>query len=105
MPESDLCRQLTRSGSCPPGPGPSALLACVLHGYACSGARRTGSIRTTWPPDLSAPFINSLLVVGRPQHDSKWVACKPEPLTQAVVQVAAVAEVQEVDVVHEKHDG
>ena len=42
-------------------PGPSALLACVLHEYACSGARRTGRIRTTWPPDLSAPFLDSLL--------------------------------------------
>ena len=47
----------------PPAPGPSALLACVLHEYACSGARRPGRIRTTWPPDLSAPFINSLLGV------------------------------------------
>jgi len=32
-----------------------------LHEYACSGARRPGRIRATWPPDLSAPFLNSLL--------------------------------------------
>src|SRR5215468_2173631 len=59
----------------PPAPGPSALLACVLHEYACSGARRPGRIRATWPPDLSAPFLNSLLVrfgnhrVGRRLQD------------------------------------
>src|SRR5262249_37840676 len=59
-----------------PFPGPSALLACVLHEYACPGvphptkptgfvgtpSRRPGRIRTTWPPDLSAPLITGLLV-------------------------------------------
>src|SRR5262249_37887254 len=63
----------------PPTPGPSALLACVLHEYACSGvphptkptgfagtpSRRPGRIRATWPPDLSTPFLNSLLRVER----------------------------------------
>src|SRR5262249_46324897 len=68
----------------------SALLACVLHEYACSGvphptkptgfagtpSRRPGRIRTTagysarqgWvaTPDFSAPFLNSLLAALPP---------------------------------------
>src|SRR5262249_43270023 len=61
----------------PPTPGPSALLACVLHEYACSGARRPGRIRTTWPPDLSAPFLNSLLAGrSRPGRHGPYPVCE-----------------------------
>src|SRR5262249_14534900 len=48
------------------GPGGWAVLGWVLQECAGSGGGRTGRIRTTWPPDLSAPFINSLLDARAP---------------------------------------
>ena len=59
-------------------------LACVLHEYACSGARRTGRIRTTWPPDLSAPLINSPLAgLGRARKATPLVVSQPGILASA----------------------